>query len=228
MQLSIKTNHGNLLITDNVRTNLKYLWFTDYIQSLKSLGKQYFIYHLHNQRTTILKSLSNIHKFNDIAKPQQFENLKQNFSESLGSISQFLNSSRSIIPDSLLYQIGEKLLKCICDCVMDEISKRIHDSDIGVTAAHNISLIIKHIETFDILSNDFEYLTMNISKTWKKFIKLGDVLHEDQSLLSLTKELNDGEFDDLFSKQDLIQLICALFDESDKRMKFIQAINNRL
>ena len=234
LKLSIKTNHGNLLITDNIKNNLiisdtinlKYIWFTDYIQLLKSLGKQYFIYHLHKQRITILKSLSNINKFNGIDNRKIFENLKQNFSESLISIAQFLKGSRSIIPDNLLYQIGEKLLKCICNCVINEILKRINDSDIGVNAAHNISLIIKHIETFEILINDMQYLTKNISKIWKKFIKISDILDKDASLLSLTKELNNGELD-VFNKKILIQLICALFDESDKRSKFIQAVDLR-
>lgn len=230
-QLSIATNHGNLLITDKIRSLMesknivKYMWFTDYIQPLKSLGKKYFIFHLHNQRQTILKCLKIINKFHAVDKLHIYENIKTAFDESLVSISQFLNGCRSIIPDKNLYTIGGKLLQCVCDKVVDEVMCRIDSikmSDISVTAAHNISRIITHVSEFEILSNDLEYMTRNIS-VWDKFIKLGDILHEEQSLAQLTKELNSGALD-CFDSVTLSKLICALFQESEKRNKFIQGV----
>ena len=127
----------------------------------------------------------------------------------------------------LLYQIGGKLLECVCERVVDEVESRItsddtKNTDIGVEAAHNISMIVNHISRFEILSNDLEYMTRNI-KIWKKFIKLGDILHKDQTLNSLTSELNQGEFD-CFTQKILEKLICALFDDSEKRKKFIRGI----
>eukprot|EP01084_Bolivina_argentea_P198432 339782_1 len=206
----------------------KYIWFTHYIQPLKSLGKQYFILHLHNQRQTILKSLENIDKFQNIEQENVFKDIKHSFSESLISISQFLNGCRSIIPDNLLYQISGKLLQCVCNQVVNHVLDRVENSqnpqtsDISIDAAHNISMVIKHIEKFELLSNDLEYMTRDM-KIWKSFIKLGHILDKDMSLAELTNQLNHGLLD-VFDEQSLINLICALFQQSEKRKTFINDV----
>ena len=233
--LSIATNHGDALITDNVRRRMaeqgavRYLWLIQMVEPLKALGKRFFVHHLHNQRETILRSLRITNQFRNVESAAVKEEIEQSFSESLISISQFMASSRSTIPDKVLFKIGGRLLECICGRVVDQVMQRIdaaEHSDIGINAAHNISLIIRTVTKFELLSNDYPYMTRFIDKTWRQFTYLGLILDRDCNLLLLTKELNKGSLD-VFEKQALIKLVCAIWSDSTKRAAMIRKIESR-
>eukprot|EP01084_Bolivina_argentea_P238680 400984_1 len=187
---------------------------------------------LHQQ--IIEKTLNIINYFYGISKPQMYQLVKAAVSESLISIYQFLNVFRSTIPHDLLYQMGGKLLDCVCGQIVNSVTERVYfpqvqNSDISVDSAHNISLLISHIKTFYInnksLKNDMKFLVKNAT-IWNKFIKLGAILDKDQSFYTLNQQLNEGELT-IFDNETLIKIVCAVFQKSDMRTNFIKLIKEK-
>ncbi|ETO11146.1 hypothetical protein RFI_26229 [Reticulomyxa filosa] len=210
------------LVTPLNRLGQKYLLLQLFV--LTFVAKKNFCCHAcaHNMnkdkcRCTIENSLKCIGHFLG-----RFDEIEQGLSESLTSCANILHVCLYVIPDDLLTQIIGNLFQVICGCFVQGLSGRISltsNNDISASDAARISRLIASVQNFELLSNQIEYITMH-TKDWDKFLALGDILNESQSLTGLTTNLRRGDYK-IFEKDTLKRLVCSLYDKSPRRDAFL-------
>lgn len=98
-----------------------------------------------------------------------------------------------------------------------------HESVLAAALTGQVSLC-RHRHRMGILRTSFlQAENLSYKRSRQLFVVIHQVLHPDQSLFNLHKELKNGNLS-AFSKPQLCSLIKALFEETVNRSKFLNAV----
>jgi len=193
----------------------------------KKLGQKYFEKYLQKQK----ESLKIPPRFVGIRDTQQSVDLVKSLDECLYTLLYLVNERKAALPNKMLFEIAGRLLKQVCDEMIEQVTERVRaltdsDSAIGMAEAQNISLCIAHVVYF-VLGRDLAHLTRDFEETWQRFTQSALILDAEYSLKLFTRSLENGRMD-VFLPNDLVNILCALWSESEKRETVVHAIQARL
>ncbi|SPQ94932.1 unnamed protein product (mitochondrion) [Plasmodiophora brassicae] len=119
------------------------------------------------------------------------------------------------------------ILQSLCGELMEPMTEWILDrKDIPLEFANRTYAVFAIVADFAETIADSGGEPDPFQRIRMRFATLQNILHPDQSLSSLGREVDAGQLD-VFSRRELHSLIAALFEPSEKRQSLLSAIDRR-
>ncbi|KAI9790771.1 MAG: hypothetical protein M1833_001767 [Piccolia ochrophora] len=197
------------------------------IQALESLGKRAFSKEMESQRTILGDLLDGAQGFNDCTVPPFASECETAIESVVDRIQDVAKEWKGVLSQSALLQAIGSLLSTVTNKIIVDIEDM---GDISEAESQKISAFCNRIASLETLflpegssqSQESVPLTAVYVPSWLKFQYLGSIL--ESSLVDIKYLWTEGELKLEFSAEEVIDLIEALFADSEHRRRAIGEI----
>ncbi|KAK6182146.1 hypothetical protein SNE40_009894 [Patella caerulea] len=202
--------------------------FVDLIPKIRGMGTESFMKQMTNQRDQLLEFLQAADGFMEMSNQEKYCNGERAVKQCLHQLTHLQNVWHDVLPANVYRKAIGMLVNTVAVEVIDNITSLEDISSVDAKQLYKLmSLLIDKAESFFKLesddSNPLIELQRNVAK-WPKFKELHLVLNA--SLQGISDRWADGKgpLAEVFSANELKQLIRALFQNTDRRASVLSRI----
>ncbi|KAI8390867.1 Centromere/kinetochore Zw10-domain-containing protein, partial [Radiomyces spectabilis] len=200
--------------------------FANTARALRDLGNSWYQVAITQRMQVIHAFLDKLEGFTTIGEGrQQEQTCHQAIMGAVEQAQSYAHATRSVLDPSLFLN----MMGFIVDGILERMIKELEDlTDIGAQESHLIASLLNSlaqlVNGFDLPGRDAsEPTVIGLVPHWKKFWLLKDML--EMNLRDIMDHFRRGDLE-LFDKQELVRLICALFADTQVREASIQEIES--